>query len=69
MMSHGVSILHSHSAIERDLRFGKSEVLIDEEYKDRFLEAKPFEYKGKMYYKVNVLNFVLKGGTFMNLVV
>lgn len=68
-MSYGVSYMHSHSAIERDLRFGKGEVLIDEEYKDRFLEAKPFEYKGKIYYKVNVLNFVLKGGTFKNLAI
>lgn len=74
-MSHGINYLHSHSGIERTLKdkdiANKSHVLIDEEYKDCFVDCsfalKPFGYNDKKYYKVPTLTFVSKGGVFKNL--
>ena len=68
-MSEGHNYLHSHSMLERTLRFPKDTVLIDTRYGDLFGEAilKPFRYKDHNYYKVNILAFVRKGGAFRNL--
>ena len=66
-MSYNVRRLHSHSGIERDLCFPKSEVLVDSEYKELFPFARPFVYNEKKYYIVNILTFVKKGGVFLNL--
>ena len=59
--------LHSHSALERDLKLPKSIVLIDEEFGDRFIEKKPFRVHSTDYYKVPILSFINQGGVFKNL--
>lgn len=68
-MSYGHNYLHSHSALERELRFPKNTVLIDTEYGDLFGDAllKPFTYKKTNYFKVDIYMFWKKGGTFKNL--
>lgn len=68
-MSEGHNYLHSHSGLERKLRFPKDKVLIDKRYGERFGEAflKPFSHKGQDYYKVNIYTFWKKGGVFKNL--
>jgi len=60
--------LHSHSGIERELKFPKHLVLVDEKYKSLFLQdtITPFKHNGRVYYKVPVLSFVRKGGVFKN---
>lgn len=65
-MSQGVNYLHSHSALERDMKFKKYEVLVDEEFKDMFDRTQQYVYKGTVYYRVNTLEFVKKGGIFKN---
>lgn len=68
-MSAGIDYLHSHSGLERELKFKKSEVLIDKKYGDMFGDAliKPFSYNGRDYYKVNIYLFWRRGGVFKNL--
>lgn len=64
--------LHSHSGLERLLRFPKGIVLIDERYYSRFediadvIKIEPFRHGGMVYYKVSTLYFVKKGGVFKN---
>ena len=67
-MSNGVTYLHSHSVIERDLKFPKHIVLVDKEYGHLFKDknTKDFRYKDKNYIKVNILDFVHAGGFFRN---
>ena len=68
-MSHGLSILHSHSGLERDLKFPKHTVLIDAQFVHLFNKdtVVPFRYNGIDYFKVNILQFVHNGGVFKNL--
>ena len=68
-MSHGLNYLHSHSALERELRFPKHTVLVDERFKHLFLAdtIQKFVYNKEVYYKVPILSFVHKGGVFKNL--
>ena len=66
-MAKETTFLHSHSALERDLKLPKSIVLVDEEFGDRFFEKKPFKFHGVDYYKVPILSFVNQGGVFKNL--
>lgn len=68
-MSYGHNYLHSHSGLERELRFPKDKVLIDNKYKDMFddVTLTPFSYNGRNYYKVNTYVFWRKGGVFKNL--
>lgn len=66
-MSYNIKYLHSHSGIEREMKFDKSEVLVDEKYKDMFPFSRPYMYNEKKYYIVNILSFVQKGGVFKNL--
>ena len=68
-MSYGHNYLHSHSALERELRFPKNTVLIDTEYGVLFGDAllKPFAYKKTNYFKVDTYLFWKKGGVFKNL--
>ena len=68
-MSLGISYLHSHSAIERELKFPKHIVLVDKEYANLFLNdnTSDFRYQGKNFIKVNILSFVFAGGVFKNL--
>lgn len=67
-MSGKFNVLHSHSGLERELKFKKHIVLVDEEYGHMFLEdtIEKFKYLGKVYYKVPILSFVRKGGMFKN---
>ena len=65
-MSQGIDYLHSHSGIEREKKFEKYQVLVDEKYKDMFRSATPFRYNGKEYFIVSILEFVKNGGTFKN---
>lgn len=70
-MSRGINYLHSHSAIELEQHFPKHIVLVDEEYKNMFLdcadEIQPYKYMSKIYYKVPITAFVNKGGVFKRL--
>lgn len=66
-MAKETTFLHSHSGLERDLKFPKHTVLVDEEFGDRFIEKKPFRYHGVDYIKVPILSFVNQGGVFKNL--
>lgn len=62
--------LHSHSGLERELKFKKHIVLVDEKFKVLFLEdtIEPFKYNGVNYYKVPILSFVKNGGHFKNFI-
>ena len=68
-MSNGINYLHSHSGIERDQKFKKDVVLVDEKYKDMFSGEPtiPYGYKKKTYIMVNTYSFARKGGVFKNL--
>jgi hypothetical protein len=68
-MSHGITFLHSHSGLERDLRFPKHIVLVDDKYKYMFdgETCVPFRHNGVDYIKVSTLSFANKGGVFKNL--
>ena len=62
--------LHSHSALEREIRYPKRFVLVDEKFSDMFSDILPylkkFNYKGQKYLQVPILTFVRKGGIFKN---
>lgn len=68
-MSFGELRLHSHSGIERKINMEKRFVLVDERYKDLFLEdtIEKLVYCKKTYYKVPIMSFVKNGGVFKNL--
>ncbi len=70
-MSYGISFLHSHSGLERELHFPKHYVLIDAKFKSLFVDGivkiEPFKYNGILYYKVPIMYFVRMGGVFKNL--
>lgn len=71
-MSHGITFLHSHSGLERDLRFPKHTVLVDAKFAYMFSgePCVPFTHithNRIKYVKVNILSFVNKGGVFKNL--
>lgn len=68
-MSFNTDYLHSHSALERELRFPKNIVLVDTCYGDRFDDTmkESFVYLKKEYLKVPTLAFVERGGVFKNL--
>lgn len=60
--------LHSHSALERELRMPKDTVLIDAKFGRMFLDVPHVAYKhgGVNYLKVNTMAFVKRGGVFKN---
>ena len=68
-MSNGITFLHSHSGLERNLRFPKHTVLVDAKFANMFSgePCVPFIHNSIEYVKVNVLSFVKKGGVFKNL--
>ena len=70
-MSKGLEKLHSHSGLERDLKFPKHTVLVDASFASVFhksgIETIPFRYNGLEYVKVSVLAFIHAGGQFKNL--
>ena len=47
-MSHGLTFLHSHSGLERDLRFPKHTVLVDAKFAHMFSgeQCVPFTHDG-----------------------
>lgn len=68
-MSQGLIFLHSHSGLERGLRFPKHTVLVDAKFAYMFSgePCVPFKHNRIEYVKVNILSFVNKGGVFKNL--
>lgn len=68
-MSHGLTQLHSHSGLERDLKLPKHTVLVDASFGHLFHHdlCVPFRYNGVDYYKVSTLMFIKNGGVFKNL--
>lgn len=68
-MSYGLTFLHSHSGLERDLRFPKHTVLVDAKFAHMFSgeQCVPFTHNSIEYVKVNILSFANKGGVFKNL--
>ena len=68
-MSTGLTQLHSHSALERDLKFPKHTVLVDSEFAHLFHPdlAVPYKKNGREYLKVNIMQFIKAGGVFKNL--
>lgn len=67
-MSVGKDFLHSHSGLERELKFPKHTVLVDERYGELFVDRAQFQYNGVIYYKVSTIEFANKGGVFKNLI-
>lgn len=68
-MSHGITFLHSHSGLERNLRFPKHTVLVDAKFSNMFSGGPcvPFTHNNIEYVKVNILSFANKGGVFKNI--
>lgn len=68
-MSYGKDYLHSHSGLERNLRFPKHTVLVDAKFAHMFSgePCVPFTHNRIEYVKVNILSFTNKGGVFKNL--
>ena len=64
-------VLHSHSGLERDLKFPKHTVLVDASFASTFhmngINTTPFRYRGVDYVKVPTLAFLQFGGQFKNL--
>lgn len=60
--------LHSHSGLERDLKFPKHTVLVDVWFADMFGmdESDAIKINEHKYLKVNTLAFVNAGGRFKN---
>lgn len=67
-MSKKFNMLHSHSGLEREMKFPKHFVLVDAQFKNMFIECniKPITYGGRTYYQVPTLAFAKKGGFFKN---
>ena len=70
-MSAGLTILHSHSGLERELKFPKHIVLIDTKFASLIhalgANTEPFRFGSKDYVKAPVMAFVKAGGVFKNL--
>ena len=68
-MSNGITFLHSHSGLERNLRFTKHIVLVDAKFANMFSGGPcvPFTHNSIEYVKVNILSFIKKGGVFKNI--
>lgn len=70
-----LTILHSHSALERELKFPKHKVLVDERFEEKLLSdglGKSVKFKrktinGVTYIEVPIMLFVKNGGVFKNL--
>ena len=72
-MSAGKEYLHSHSALERELRLPKHVVLVDTKFENlfdsEFVEEFKVKQNGQMltFLKVPILEFVKNNGVFKNL--
>lgn len=67
-MTDNFHFLHSHSALERELKMPKWLVLIDTEFGDMFDKSActPCKYNGVKYYRIPIALFVAKNGVFKN---
>ena len=63
-MSQGIIGLHSHSILERDLKYPKHIVLVDSKFSKLFKEKKRVTIKKIPYFQVSIQDFVKKGGVF-----
>ena len=63
--------MHSHSGLERELKFPKRIVLVDASFASTFhkygINTVPFKYANVDYIKVLISDFVKVGGVFKNL--
>lgn len=67
--------MHSHSGLERELRYPKHKVLVDERYEDWLIDKslkKSIKFDRKTfndvtYIEVPIMLFVKNGGVFKNL--
>jgi hypothetical protein len=70
-MSRNIDFIHSHSALERELRMPKHIVLVDAKYATTFITngfpVENFSYGGVDYIKVPISGFIKMGGLFKNL--
>jgi hypothetical protein len=70
-MSKGLTVIHSHSGLERNLKLPKYVVLVDANFASVFhkygIGTKPYKYNNVDYIKVRTLDFVKVGGVFKNL--
>ena len=70
-MSRGLTVIHSHSGLEREIKFKKKYVLVDDCFASTFhkygMNTIPFKNQNIEYIKVNILDFVKVGGVFKNL--
>ena len=68
-MSHGLSILHSHSGLEREMKLPKHVVVVDAKFANLFANERiyPFKHNGVEYVRVPVRSFLEQGGVFKNL--
>lgn len=72
-MSNGETQMHNHSGLEKEIRFPKRFVLVDESFRDRFHPKAIEDFSVTRYgqkfnfIKVPILDFIRKGGVFKNL--
>lgn len=70
-MSRGLTVIHSHSGLEREIKFPKHYVLVDACFASTFhkygMNTIPFKNQNIEYIKVKILDFVKVGGVFKNL--
>lgn len=74
-MSQGYNFLHSHSGLEREIKYPKYKVLVDEEYEDMLTDGtlknqikfSRVKLNNVTYIEVPVSLFIKNGGVFKNL--
>ena len=74
-MSLGITYLHSHSGLEREIKYPKHKVLVDEKFENELLGTESKEsikfnrmkHDGVTYIEVPIALFVNKRGVFKNL--
>lgn len=59
--------LHSHSALECELKFPKNKVLVDIQYGEKFPDKEMLVHDRTKYYIVPIMDFVKAGGIFKRL--
>ena len=74
-MSQGYNFLHSHSGLEREIKYPKHKVLVDEEYEDMLTDGtlknqikfSRVKLNNVTYIELPVSLFIKNGGIFKNL--
>lgn len=67
--------MHSHSGLEREIKYPKHKVLVDEEYEDVLIDTalkksikfNRVKYNNVTYIEVPIMLFVKNGGVFKSL--